>query len=594
MPEELSFDPNNNGISPTPTDTPNMDSGTTPMFWSISSTEGTAETTEFSENGALDLRESTPVLDTTTTNIFGKSEEESVTPEIQDTSTETSSTTFESSATFLAADSEILSAWEDNTLTTNTETEGDSQKNLFLEKEGENPLGIKQTDKEKENYVSKYIRAFIIASIVTVINLIIIGLLYSYNVYITQASQISPDDDKKAKYIMDYKGYLTDVTTMLGMNHELEYSGLPLTSIKELANFQKTVYSEDISYIQKRDMLKGKLIAINANVNSKATEIETIKKDIARYGFLPLEIRNVLQNEEAISTIQRSLNSLEIIKFNTALKVFSYMDSATSLIGDVLRMDKESVFSALEEFAKRGERDVRSYVYMCYLNPFETNTTSTNCNTIGDFDLYYQNIIKDEDFDRSLFKSTMIALDKLLEQTDRPPSFSILFNGFNASDKTINFNIEVNTTKQDETRLIEQGIKNPHIFIFTNLINLLKQSVFIIWGDINTKTITIDTRVVEVGNTPYTVNTSSKRFEVPLQKSTEREIFDYIDIEALLENVIADIQEEEENWWNEDDWFHNGRIAEKQRRVFFRRHGLSYGGLFGSGWWFAGGKCCTV
>jgi hypothetical protein len=178
---------------------------------------------------------------------------------------------------------------------------------------------------------------------------------------------------------------------------------------------------------------------------------------------------------------------------------------------------------------------------MCYLNPFET---STDCNTIGDFDLYYQDILKDADFDKSLFKNVMKYLDIMLEQSDIP-SFSILFNGFNAGSKTINFNIEVNTTKQDELRLIAKGIKNPHIFIFTSLVNLLKQSVFIIGGDIDTKTINIATRTLEVGNTSYTVNTSSKRFELPIQKSTEREIFDYIDIESLLNNVATEVPEEE-------------------------------------------------
>jgi hypothetical protein len=137
----------------------------------------------------------------------------------------------------------------------------------------------------------------------------------------------------------------------------------------------------------------------------------------------------------------------------------------------------------------------------------------------------------------------MRSLDKILE-TSNVPSFSILFNGFNAGSKTINFNIEVNTTKQDEKALIDKGIKNPHIFIFTSLINLLKQSVFIIGGDINTKTINITTRTIEIGNTPYTVNTSSKQFALPLQKSTEREIFDYIDIEALV-NGASDTELEE-------------------------------------------------
>jgi hypothetical protein len=38
-----------------------------------------------------------------------------------------------------------------------------------------------------------------------------------------------------------------------------------------------------------------------------------------------------------------------------------------------------------------------------------------------------------------------------------------------------------------------------------------------------------------MGNTTYTVNTSSKTFDLPIQKTTEREIFDYIDLSTLLQ-----------------------------------------------------------
>jgi hypothetical protein len=417
--------------------------------------------------------------------------------------------------------------------------------NIFLE-DSKSTLSADQSDTdedtEEEKNVSKYIRIFIIASVVTLINIIIIGLLYSYNIYISQASKVAPDMDK-VSYVQKYQTYLDDITSLLGTNHSAEYSALPLTTQKEYtSNFHNIVTTDDISYIQKRDILKEKLAIANTNVANKAREVETIDKNIARYGFLPLEIRNILQNEEAISAIQRSLSSLEIIKFSTALKVFSYMDSVVSIISDSLRIDKDSVFSGLESFANRGEKDVSNYVYMCYLNPFET---STECNTIGDFDLYYQDILQDTIFDKNLFKNVMKYLDIMLEQSDIP-SFSILFNGFSAGSKTINFNIEVNTTKQDELRLIAKGIKNPHIFIFTSLINLLKQSVFIIGENIDTKTINIATRTIEVGNTAYTVNTSSKRFELPIQKSTEREIFDYIDIDYLLTNIAGEVEEVEE------------------------------------------------
>ena len=61
---------------------------------------------------------------------------------------------------------------------------------------------------------------------------------------------------------------------------------------------------------------------------------------------------------------------------------------------------------------------------MCYLNPFETNA---NCDTIGDLDLYYNNIIKDNTINLKLFKNVMSAINQLLEKEDTS-LFSITFN----------------------------------------------------------------------------------------------------------------------------------------------------------------------
>ncbi|MDR0860192.1 MAG: hypothetical protein LBO09_04365 [Candidatus Peribacteria bacterium] len=404
---------------------------------------------------------------------------------------------------------------------------GEKSSNIFLENGGTE--GKEDTEKEKENFVSSYIRRFILASVITIIDILLIGLAFSYHIYLQQTSQKTVDKDYQS-LVGSYETYLRDATNLLKINKELEYTGLPINTLADIANIDKITKSTDLTYAEKKTLLKGKISSLHNIVVTQANDIENTKKDIAKYGFLPQEIRGILQNEEAISAIQRSLNSLEIIKFSTAVRVFSYMDSATSLIGDALRMTKDNVISELELLSQRGEKDITAYVYMCYLNPFET---AQDCTTIGDLDLYYQDIIKEPTFDRAVFKGIMKYIDIILEQSD-VPSFSILFHGFDPSKGTISFDIEINTTKQDELKLIAKGIKNPHIFILTNLINLLKQSVFIIGADIDTKTIAISTRNIEMGNTSYTVNTSSKQFNLPIQKATEREIFDYIDVDSLL------------------------------------------------------------
>ncbi|MDR0370070.1 MAG: hypothetical protein LBH96_06330 [Candidatus Peribacteria bacterium] len=81
------------------------------------------------------------------------------------------------------------------------------------------------------------------------------------------------------------------------------------------------------------------------------------------------------------------------------------------------------------------------------------------------------------------------------------------------------------------------------------MINLLKQSAFIIGGEIDTKSIDITARTLDIGSASYIVNTSTKSFSLPIQKTTEREIFDYIDIESLLklDNPLVNTPEQDAN-----------------------------------------------
>ncbi|MDR0282269.1 MAG: hypothetical protein LBI53_02890 [Candidatus Peribacteria bacterium] len=242
-------------------------------------------------------------------------------------------------------------------------------------------------------------------------------------------------------------------------------------------------------------------------------------------------MRGIIKEESSIDTIQRALSALEIVKFTTAIHVFPHMDSILTVMASMLGVNKADLKVFLEKLQERGEKDIASYVHMCYLNPYEVDK---NCLAIGDLDRYYKDILKDTSIDLSLLKNVLSYLDTFLEQKDIP-SFSILFNGFNAATKSIDFSVDINITKQDQLKLMEDKILNPQIFILTKIINLLKQSFFVIGANIDAKTIAVTTKTVTVGNTTYTVLNSRKNFSLPIQKETEREIFNYIDDNALLE-----------------------------------------------------------
>ena len=347
---------------------------------------------------------------------------------------------------------------------------------------------------------------------------------------------------------------------MIGKYNIWNYQAPWLTSTTAQNELSMIVSADDIDYIDKKNILSPYVSSLAKNADDNIVRLDSINKEVAKQWFLPEELDKILSEDQAIDTIQRSLNALEVIKFSTAARVFSYMDSALQTISDMVRIDgssPEAIKNLLTMLSSRWEKDISAYVYMCYLNPFEIGA---NCDTVGDLDLYYKSIRRNskddaEEIDLWLFKNSMNAINQLLEKEDTA-LFSITFNGFNAQDKNITFNIEVYTNQNDEKSLMAQWKRNPNIFILTNIVNLLKQSSFIIWSEINTKEVNVETRSINLWWLSTLVNYSSKDFTVPIQKDTEREIFDYIDLdwiikmlkkeEAILEEEYADIQQ--------DDW----------------------------------------
>ena len=379
----------------------------------------------------------------------------------------------------------------------------------------------------------KYLRRFFISSVITLIWVLAIVGLFSFNNYITKASQ-STIEAKDQEFVRQFKDKFETVKTWLWKNNKANYPAPTMAWDESMSvtRVNNIINASDIDYIDKKDILSPYVWDLIRNAQDKANQIETIKQDIARQWFLPEELDTILSDDEAIDTIQRSLNALEVIKFSTAAKVFSYMDTALATIASMVRVpwaSQDAIWELLNQISDRWEKDISAYVYMCYLNPFEANA---NCDTIWDLNLYYENIISDDSINLRLFKNSMNAINQLLEKEDSA-LFSITFNWFNAQDKNITFNIEVYTTQSDERSLMSKWKKNPNIFILTNIVNLLKQSSFIIGAEINTREVNVETRSITLGWLTTYVNYSSKDFTVPIQKDTEREIFDYIDIDSI-------------------------------------------------------------
>ncbi len=377
----------------------------------------------------------------------------------------------------------------------------------------------------KSKYHNQYRKLFLISFFVILVTGITSVVLRLYTSYIYYASQAIPSTTYQT-YIDTYKQWQTFLDKALNLSNYQQYTSLSIVGSGEETNVDKVINEKTLSYIQKKDILQLALNGFSNIFINNNQKLTTLKEDISKYGFFSQELYTMLENQEYSTSIKKYLLSLEIIKFSSAIKVFSYLDTFVSSLANALKLPPATVQTEMNTFADRGEKDILVYLNNCYLNPYEIDY---DCNMVGDFDRYYALVDKEKTPpDTNFFKKMMYYVDTKLEQTDLP-SFSITFKKYDPTQKQISFTVDVNTFKQDEVALIKKGIINPHIFILSNLLNLIKQSVFVVSENIDAKSIKISPKVIKIGSSVFNVNNSTMDFILPIQKWSEREISDYID-----------------------------------------------------------------
>jgi len=332
-------------------------------------------------------------------------------------------------------------------------------------------------------------------------------------------------DEKNPDYsnmVQTYKEYITDLDNMIGYPWINKYRNL-ITSINN-ENINSTI-SSTIPFIFKKDILEETVGQVVSTILIKNQELQDINKDINKYGFIHPDIMSILDSTKEQIPIMVSLHTLETIKFWTALKIFSMLDTFLQQASQTLNISKEALSDLMTTYTQRWEKDIANYLSMCYLNPYEQ---LPNCDIINDFNNYFIYEDKDTKIDTTLFSNIFSLIDSKLEKSDIA-SLQIDFNRFDPNQKNIWFRVTVNTLAEDDVAFMARWIINPHIFIISTLVTLLKQSFFVIGDSINIDKLNIKQQTITIWNIQIPVNTSFMVFDLPLQNSSEREIFDFYD-----------------------------------------------------------------
>lgn len=249
--------------------------------------------------------------------------------------------------------------------------------------------------------------------------------------------------------------------------------------------------------------------------------------EIEKYGFIPKELFDMTQKKDTVTNIRRAMLLRENMKFITAFKIFWYLDSFIQTFSSYNDVDPAEVRTQMNAINEFWEKDIIAYTNTCYFNPYEIGS---DCSVTRDFDNYYSIMNTKSSINPEFLKKMADYIDRKLEETELP-TYTINFPEFDSQKNTINFTTDLNTNKQDELALSKLWIQNPHLYIITNMINTLKQSLLIIWENIKTNQIKIAPKIIRIWTTIFTVNNSTLTFSLPIQKNKEREITDFFSIQ---------------------------------------------------------------
>lgn len=332
----------------------------------------------------------------------------------------------------------------------------------------------------------------------------------------------SDKDPNYVSTVQTYKDFVLSIDQTLGYPWITKYQQM-MNSISD--NSIKETINSAIPFIFKQDILDETVTKIVGSILQKSKTLQDVTKDITKYWFIHPDIMWLLEKNKDQIPIMVSLHTLETIKFGTAIKIFAMLDTFLQQASQSLWISKDQLSTLMESYSQRWEKDIANYLSMCYLNPYEK---LPNCDQINDFNNYFTYEDKESTLDTSLFWKIFALIDSKLEKSDIA-SLQIDFNRFDPNIKNIWFRVTVNTLAEDDTAFMARGILNPHIFIISTLVTLLKQSFFVIGDSINVDKLNIKQQNITVWNIQIPVNTSFMTFDLPLQNSSEREIFDFYD-----------------------------------------------------------------
>ncbi|MBP6910152.1 hypothetical protein KBC03_00975, partial [Patescibacteria group bacterium] len=273
-----------------------------------------------------------------------------------------------------------------------------------------------------------------------------------------------------------HKTYLS-ISKLMGRTPN-KYGVESLTTKMAQQNLNTMITDASLDYIVKKEVLTKTVSQLISSTTTQYTRLDEIKQDIGSYGFFPKDVQVFAASTFVDNSLQKSLVAVEAIRFSTAMTFFSNLDTFLQQFSSFVSLSPEQVAALIDVYKSRGEKDIQNYLTTCYFNPY-VNADNCAMPQGNDFANYYTYVDTKASIEKRIFPILMSYLDAKLENSDFP-SLEIDIKNFDPLQNNISFEINLNTFQEDELQLLNKGILNPHIYLATKIINLLRESKFIV------------------------------------------------------------------------------------------------------------------
>ena len=280
------------------------------------------------------------------------------------------------------------------------------------------------------------------------------------------------------------------------------------------------------SYGEKKEAVQNYINKSISFVKAKLKTIEEIKQEIWAYPYLPSSVFEQMGETE---WLKRLLLSVEAIRTYSIAKLYSYMDSFVLEISRLWREPRQQTEDKLKFFLNRGEKDIVTYLEMCYMNSYDPQ-----CLLDKSFDNYLTNQFIDAGLDAQTAQNYTFSFKLFVQhlirkiETDPKPIVSLVLNNLDPQKWTVSFKVEISIPQQVYVQLLKKlPSQEPNLFVVSQMINLLRGSHFIVGDGLKIDSIKVNLKKEKIGKAIKNYYVSSYTFTVPIQKQSQVEIYDF-------------------------------------------------------------------